>query len=346
MNNINFVPSSYHVLRDISTQKDGSKKETTWVDRKVKSKFIAESYKRIGNYKKSALIDNCASVLEFKQYSDNTMKLHSANFCKCRLCTMCAWRRSLKIYGQLNQVINKVQEKDKYTFLFLTLTIKNVTGNELDLGISTLLDGYDRLFKLSKVKSVIKGSYRVLEITHNTKERSKDFNTFHPHLHCILAVEKDAITQRAKQYIKQAEWVEMWKSCIRADYNPICDIRLVKPKDIDGMNDKSLADAIKEVSKYTVKEQDIFNSDKDLMDLTIKYLDFALANRRLISFRGVFADAKKELNLDDAIDGDLVVTDSDQVNKELEFVIVRYKWFGNFFNYIELNEDYEPKIYD
>ena len=48
--------------------------------------------------KKGYNILDCGNSLAFQRYSneDNTTTLHSANFCKHKLCPMCAWRWHLK----------------------------------------------------------------------------------------------------------------------------------------------------------------------------------------------------------------------------------------------------------
>ena len=51
---------------------------------------------------------------------------------------MCSWRRSLKIFGQVSQVMNKALDNEEYRFLFLTLTCKNVYGEDLSNQIDNL----------------------------------------------------------------------------------------------------------------------------------------------------------------------------------------------------------------
>ena len=123
---------NYHTLRDFSS----TGKERPWQEKKSKSLLVSESYKRLGYDKRSSKIHECGSFLEFKQFADNSLKLHLANFCKARLCPMCAWRRSLKIYGQLSQIIEQITKMGKYRFLFLTLTVENCNECELKDTIS------------------------------------------------------------------------------------------------------------------------------------------------------------------------------------------------------------------
>ena len=112
--------------------------------------------------------------LEFKSSieSTNLEKLSNANFCKDRLCPMCSWRRSLKIFGQVSKIMDKLQEKNEYEFLFLTLTSKNVYGENLSEELDKLFYGIKKFMMITKIK------------------KSKSYDTYHPHFHIILIVNK------------------------------------------------------------------------------------------------------------------------------------------------------------
>ncbi|MCW5211278.1 protein rep, partial [Clostridium perfringens] len=52
-----------------------------------------------------------------------------------KLCPICNWRRSMKYGVQLGQIIDVARERQpKAKFIFLTLTVKNVVGEELSAG--------------------------------------------------------------------------------------------------------------------------------------------------------------------------------------------------------------------
>ncbi len=104
---------------------------------------------------------------------------------------------------------------------------------------------------------------------------------------------------------------------MKLDYTPIVDVRKVKPKeslsDLESY-EKDVKDTIKEqsalleVSKYPVKDTDVIQGNKVTDDNveTVLALDFALAYKRLISYGGLLKKIHKELNLEDAEEGDLV----------------------------------------
>lgn len=322
-----FAPEKYrmtnykHELHDFSS----TGKERPWAEKKNKSLLVSDSFQRLGKFKRSVKIRECGTFLEFKQYADNTLKLHLANFCKARLCPMCAWRRSLKIYGQLSQIIQQVQKMGNYDFLFMTLTVKNCGECELYDVIDEMLKGYAKLFKKPVIKKAFLGAYRALEVTHNVDEKSKSYDTFHPHFHIILAVNKSYFDSR--DYLSTSALSDIWKSCIKADYSPIVDIRKIKTD-----NFKGIEHAVAETAKYTVKDADYILEQPEMMDKTIWVLDDALSGRRLVSYRGIFKQAAEILKLDDAIDGDLIhVGDENGIDEA--YKIVRYCWNKDWLNY-------------
>ena len=312
-------------------------KEIPWQEKKTKTFSVAESFDRLGNFNKARKLRDCGTFLAFKRYlADNSLKLHSANFCKIRLCPLCSWRRSLKIFGQVSQIMNVAQKEKEHEFLFLTLTVKNCPGKDLSKTLDMMLQGYDKMFKRACIKKAILGSFRALEITHNTNKYSQNYDTYHPHFHCVLMVNKSYFNGHLGNYLTQQKWVDLWQDVIGADYAPLVDIRKI---DKTG---KGIEKAVAEVAKYSVKDADFLSPDEALQDKAIMVLDEALANRRLISFRGEFAKIQKQLALDDALDGDLVHCDGDdELRSDLEFVIEKYRWNVGYRQYCLLDDNNE-----
>lgn len=285
---------------------------------------LAESYERLG-MKKSYRVRDCGTYLEFRNYGDEK-RLNKANFCKVRLCPMCSWRRSLKIFGQVSKVMDQVLVERKCRFLFLTLTCKNIEGEELGSTLDDLFYAFNKIMKRKKVKSSIKGWFRALEVTHNLDKKSSSYDTYHPHFHVILMVNESYFND-PNYYIPHAEWVEMWKKSLGVDYEPSVDIRAFKS------NNKSITSkSIAEMAKYTVKDKDLIikndfgEVDEEMTDDAVLILDNALARRRLIAFGGKLKEVHRELNLDDIEDGDLVRTDNDELREDLAYTLERYQW--------------------
>jgi len=129
------------------------KSKNKWVEKKCDSILYAESLERLGYEKKSYKVRECGNYLEFKRYLENDeLKLHKANFCKSRLCPMCSWRRSLKIFGQVSKVMNDLTSCNPFRYVFLTLTVKNCTKDELKNHIDILLKSYNKMTKRKEYK--------------------------------------------------------------------------------------------------------------------------------------------------------------------------------------------------
>lgn len=280
-----------------------------WKDKKIKSLFLSELYRTVDE-KKSMRLHECATFLRFGMSSSNKLRLQSGNFCKVRLCPMCTWRRSLKIFSQVKSIMDGVQSENDYAYLFLTLTVKNCDGENLSDELDKMMKAWKRFLKLVGAKGFIKGWYRGLEITHNVFD-----NTYHPHFHCVLVVEKSYFAWR--NYISQKGWTEMWKKALGVKYTPIVNI-----KKTYGVTAESVA----EMAKYSVKDKDYIKpEDWELSEEIVRCLDRVLMHRRLIAFGGVFREWHKKLNLDDAVDGDLVHLELRQ-DGEKDEVYVGYEW--------------------
>jgi len=311
------------ILYDI---KNGEK-EVDWRKRRLLAMRLAQAYKRIKSPKYHRIID-CASSLGFRRYTDKTLKLCYANFCQIRLCPMCNWRRSKKLFAQISRIMDDIREL--YGFVFLTLTVKNCKGNDLIKSIDDLVSAFKTLCLRKQFKQAVKGWVKCFEVSFNwnTKE-------FHPHYHCILAVDKNYF--KSKLYINQNDWCELWRSCLGVDYKPIVDVRAFTE------SEKGKGKEVAEVAKYTIKSsnimanltgissygEDVYKKAKEytnsITDEIIITLDKALANRRLIGYGGVFKEKHKELDLSD-VDDDLIHTEVDSVDSGLDFNIERYHW--------------------
>lgn len=311
------------ILLDIVFQSDGTIKINDWRDKKFRNLDYCFSYYRIyGAMRKNKCLNilRCGEYLEFKyQHEDDIQgKLHRAFFCKDRLCPMCAWRRTLKIYAQASAVMNEAVRQG-YKFVFLTLTIKNVKSNELDNSIKKMNDGFAKMRRRKIFSTPVKGFFKALEITYNQKT-----DEYHPHFHIILAVKPSYFKSRF--YIKQEDFADLWKDVMDLDYTPVVDVRAFK-----AATKKELAKSTAEVAKYTVKDSEFLIRNKDgevnkkRTDKVVYTLVEALHGKRLIAWGGVLKDIHKMLNLDDAEDGDLVITDQeDEVGGYT--IIKRYRW--------------------
>jgi plasmid rolling circle replication initiator protein Rep len=258
------------------------------------------------------------------------------NSCRVKLCPMCQWRRSLKTAANLSRVIEGMKTEKDYALIFLTLTVRNCDGVDLKRTLDEMQKGWDRFSRRAMVKRAVKGYFKGLEITHNINPLSPSYDTYHPHFHCMLAVNTSYF--KSKEYVKLSQWNFMWRKTMKLDYIPVVDVRRIKD---------NTGGAVAEVAKYSVKEGDyLIMEDWDLTVETVKVLDVALDNRRMISYGGKMSEWHKKLNLDDEEDGDLV-----NVGEEEETVAgeknIAFAWAGynQTFNYYK-TEITEPVAVD
>jgi plasmid rolling circle replication initiator protein Rep len=330
----NINEKEMEVLKDITK----SGKERPWREKKLKTIELAESYRRLGN-KKYYRIKECGTYLEYKRFLETLdFRLNRANFCKVRLCPMCSWRRSLKIFGQTSKIMNTALEEKEYRFLFLTLTCKNVNGEDLSNQIDELFKAFTKTTRRKQFKQSVKGWFRALEVTHNLDKSSVNYDTYHPHFHMVLMV-NESYFKDTRIYLTHKDWVELWKSCMSIDYEPFINIKAFKSGTKEE-TEKSVA----EVAKYAVKDDDLIikdesgQVDEELTDDAVFILDKALANRRLTAFGGKLREIQQELKLDDLEKGDLVLTDNEdeELREDLEYLIESYYWKVGYNQYIKL----------
>lgn len=246
-------------------------------------------------------VGECGNMLEF--IADSTMehlKLNRGNFCTNRFCPMCAWRKTLKDTQKISIMMHYLKEIFDMEFLFLTLTVPNVEGDKLNDEIKRINKAFSNLTK-RKDFECIKGFIRKLEVTYAkepviTKELFKrkkayytdrglkvgdiepNYNTYHPHFHVVLAVNKSYFTD-PKYYKSQAKWLEMWRE-VTGDYDITqVDIRKIYSSDLE---------SICELAKYSAKDSDYMVSED-----VFKTFYGALKGKQLITYSGVFKEAVK-----------------------------------------------------
>lgn len=337
------------ILQD--TTKNG--KERNWRALKIGSRYLSAAYQRLGMESKAARVLQCASFLEFKPVGER-MKLQRANFCRVQLCPMCTMRRTVKIFGQVSKVMNYIQERENYRYIFLTLTVRNVSGEELPNAMDEIFKGFHALIHHVKFKALSKGWFRAMEVTHNWQR-----DDYHPHLHVIIAVDERYFTHY-ENYLKHEEWREEWKKCMSLDYEPFVHVCRVR-KDSEAAEDGTIQyrKAVAESAKYTVKSTDYLvmwrSRDRferktgmeiksreqcyELTDNVVAIMDSALHKRRLVAYGGHLRDVHKLLNLDDPVDGDLINTDNNDIREDLDGVTLCYRWNIGVGNYVLFKND-------
>lgn len=301
-------------------------REAPWRVKKVSNEYLSVAYQKIDSAKAQRLLE-CSTQLVFRRYENGVKKLHSMNSCRVRLCPLCTWRRSLKTYANNMKIVDYLHKNDKmYSYILLTLTVKNVSGCNLSKSIDQLLYGFKLFSKTVAFKKCVVGGFRGLEVTHNVDPLSKSYDTYHPHIHVLLCVQPSYFTSR--YYMSQSAWCELWKKSLQVDYTPVVDVRKIK-----NVQDSKV---VAEVSKYPVKDSDVLVFDDwELTESAVAVLDEALANRRLVSYFGKFKEVKKLLQLEDEDNGDLINIDGESVAPDENFILEFYAWHTGYRQYLK-----------
>ena len=324
-------------LAEALSDKGRNGKERPWKAYKVANEYLAMAYDDFDTHKADRLRLCCKTIeADVKKGTGELVRIVGFSSCRVRLCPLCAWRRSLKNFWTTTKIVRWLDshQDDKnvgrFSYIFVTLTVRNCKGSELSSQIDALFAAVKRLYQRAEVSSVWKGAVRNLEITHNVDPSSKDYDTFHPHFHMIVAVRPSYFSHG---YISQKRLVELWRDALGVDYDPVCDIRRVK-----SLRGQDTAGAIAECSKYAAKAADyIILDDWDLTCGTVRLLDAALDRRRLITYSGVFREVKALLKLEDCEEGDLVRFGEELPTvdeSELERVI--YWWYSGYRQYYKV----------
>lgn len=329
--NLEITIGTGEVLQDYSY----TGKERPWKLHKKENLRLVELYKKarikdINLISDSRLFDleHCGDTLTFLQNAEGKKKLKTANFCRVRLCPMCQWRRSLKMFSQVKKITDKILENDKSTrFIFGTFTIKNTDAENLEACINTLnkkfkylVDQKKTFAPAKKLKQNLLGYLKAVEVTYNSKDK-----TYHPHLHVIFAV-KSTFFKNSSNYMTKKEWIELWQKALGVDYKPQTDIRAIK---------SGTAKAVAEVAKYPVKTAPILSLSDDEAIKVLKTLTLSLNKKRFVSYGGIFKTVKQELKLADVeTDKDLVNTDIEQQERFNAVTAVLFKYNFKFGCYI------------
>lgn len=254
--------------------------------------YYARKYERL---------EQCSTYLEFRrEKSTKKYKLINTNLCRVRLCPLCAYKRSLSVYHNTAAIINYINTNySRSKYLFLTLTIKNVSGSQLSNAIDDLTRAWQNMSKQKRIKNVVLGTVRSIEITYN-----KRTNTFHPHLHVLIHTTNDLYAGR--NYISQAEFTTRWQSAAGIDYEPVVDIRKIRHN-----NGREIA----EIAKYSVKPLDWEKCSESV----IITLDDVLHKRHMLSLSGTMREAKRELKIADIEEKKEWLRDFDEGDKILFF---------------------------
>lgn len=211
------------------------------------------------DWKKAMRVGNCGTFLDFAV--SEHVKTHQilrtleyANFCDVKkFCPQCAWRYSVKTAAEILGRLKKINEDrakrhlPPLRMIFLTVTVKNVPLPLLHATLSAMGRAWQRFVNTVRFKNSVVGWFRGVEYIGDHTAAGMA----HPHFHAILFVTPSYF--KSGKYINQAEFTEMWRAAMRADYVPQVNVQIVKPRrKADGTYKSATDSALAEVAKYSV----------------------------------------------------------------------------------------------
>jgi hypothetical protein len=203
-------------------------------------------------------------------------------------------------------------------WIFVTLTVKNCDLTDLRVTLNWMNAAWHKLIKRKEFPAL--GFVKSVEVTRGVG------GTAHPHFHCLMFVPAGYFK---RGYISHAKWQELWQSCLKTDYAPRLDVRVVKSKTATSNNpsdssNQAMAEAVCETLKYAVKPSDLLADPGWLGELTKQ-----LQKTRAISIGGCLKEFFSEDDPEDLINGEIQEEEKSEDDTFLLFdwsaIVRRYK---------------------
>lgn len=295
---------------------------TEIINHKEYNKVIIDYYKRLQEEMDMPLgnqienISNCNSWWVLDHYKQQKVKdFKKTSLCKDKFCNNC---KKVKQASRMSKFVPMIEELAKDKFIYhMVLTVPNCIGTDLK---GTIKDKIFKSFKrlnrylnqdlnikgLDIAQYGYQGAIRSLEVTF-------DKDDYHPHLHCIIALDKPL---EDKRYIKntysrsrkngyrkftdfeiliQKIWY-LLNNNIRVTKKSIDNLELGYSCTIDPIDDSSLFEVFKYMTKGTDEKKNILTYDN------FKTLYFALYRVRQIQGYGCFYNVKDDDSIIDEVD--------------------------------------------
>jgi len=252
---------------------DISERDKPWDEHRAASDTIARHYSGTEFQSYSERIAFCSQLLDFRlvpeeQQGAYRLKLSMARFCHVRTCQICSWRRSLMYKARAYKALPPiVADYPSARYLFVTLTVKNCSVNELRDTLKWMNASFRRLTKLKAWPGI--GYLKTVEVT-----RGRDGHSAHPHFHVLVMVPGSYF---GRKYLSQKKWCELWQQSLRVDYQPVVDIQAIKVNE-------SPVGLLSELVKYQCKPSQLIYTDQEwFLELTRQ-----LHRTKAIAFGGIF----------------------------------------------------------
>lgn len=260
----------------------------TFVNRSERKKvalLISDKLKNIGEYQRATRMKNCSDFITVVWCpSCGHNHVQSVNLCRDRACPICGAKLSRKRYNEMIQCMDYIIAAygDNIKAYFLTLTLKNVSINQLSSTLSNMLKAYKAMQRTKCLNRAI-GWARNLEITYN-----RQYNTYHPHLHVILLFDKSYNPD-------EHSIMKAWQHQLGIEYEPI--INLIecynKHEQADNYDGIIIAGACAEASKYLHKSAQMLS----IPDRDFKTYLSSIKGVRFTGYGGVIKTTRSKLGM-------------------------------------------------
>ena len=301
---------------------DVSPKDNPWDIHGLERDIIRDAYLLQGYLSYAQRMSGCSQLLNFVLTSSDLqaiiLKLKFAKFCRVPLCPICQWRRCLKWRGRFFEVLPSfLTDYPTIKFLFLTLTVRNCSLDKLRLTVKEMNRSWNKLVRRKQFPAL--GWLKSLEVT-----KSQDL-TAHPHFHCLLVVDSDYFS---RFYMSQPFWQQLWRKSLKADYEPIVNIKKVKPRLVTEQDPTGLMVAVCETLKYSVKPSDLIDNSEWLVGLTEQ-----MYKLRKVSVGGILKPYLSNLGVEDDTE-DLVHVNSELTDDEQKEAECSFYWNYSMKRYV------------
>lgn len=314
--------------------------------------------------KRSQKLGYCTNYLEFG-HKDDTKRISYIESCHSSLCPCCNFFRARLNLSSFVSILTEFFNSDfrSYPFLFLTLTVRSCSGDDLSKLLDQMSSAWERFTKSKEFKSAFVASSRSLEITVNRDKYSKNYMMFHPHFHVILVARRDYFDKKSDLYLDNLHFLYLWQRSMNnhkfrrfsrwlpwyksffddfgtslARLRPEAPSELITQIDVRRIRinvdpDKairSVMSALNEGLKYPFKPDELLTGDLPEDSEVVYYMDAAMAHRRRWNLSGIFKEISSRLRLPEEDPEELV-----QVSGDLDFDYYSSWWFsGKFGEYL------------
>lgn len=223
----------------------------------------------------------CGSYVGLQYDDAQRLRVTEACFCRARMCPMCAWRKSLRAFVAMQDMVAAMPG---YDYILCTVTVPNVAGAALGDEITRMYRRWRDMVKQPELRAWC-GWLRSTEVTYSPAR-----GDYHPHIHALVAVKP--MYWKSRAYVSQEAAQRLWGL-------GIVDLRRVR----------DIGRGVAEVAKYAVKPLDFERVDAERAAEVYRTLHDALHGRRLTQTGGCIRDTLRALRVDLEADDTRSVTD-------------------------------------